>query len=75
MSDLTGVMRGAHPEVKGWNRIGIFRFLEQAERDAQPGEFPLLFLREDGRTQWLLALRPEDVEAFVSGYLENKGSA
>jgi hypothetical protein len=35
-----------HMECKDHKRIGAFRFVDQAERDASPGKTPMIFMKE-----------------------------
>lgn len=39
-------------EVKRRAKVAALRFLEQAAADAHPGREPVVFLREDGNTEW-----------------------
>ena len=71
-ADLLNALPGAHVEVKYLERIGCFRFLEQAERDKSPEEFPVLLMKETGTNRWLVAFPIEDTEEFVSSYWENQ---
>tara|TARA_R100001015_G_C4605958_1_gene161007 strand:- start:409 stop:765 length:357 start_codon:yes stop_codon:yes gene_type:complete len=54
-----------HVEVKRRAKIGAIRFLEQAERDAQDGEIPLIMLREDGDTNWSILCRVENLTGVM----------
>lgn len=71
-SDVTGVMRDCHVEVKRLKKIGVFRFLDQANRDKRDGEWPMLLVKED-RGPWLICFKAEDAQKFVDGFIENLG--
>lgn len=71
-SDILNALDNAHVEVKFHARLGVFRFLEQALKDKQDSEYPVLLLRETGQKRWLVAFPIEDTERFVSDYLRNR---
>ena len=53
-------------EVKRYAKIGALKFLRQAERDAQAtGDLPIVVMREDGDTKWVVMLRLEDCQRFA----------
>lgn len=58
--DLLGVPEGLHCEVKFYQQIAALKFLRQAERDAKAGEVPVVLMRENGDTEWVLMLRLKD---------------
>lgn len=55
--DLLGVPPGLHCEVKFYSSIAALKFLRQAERDAKPGEVPVVLMRENGDTEWVVMVR------------------
>ena len=69
-SDLSNALPGAHLEVKRYHSIAATRWYEQAVRDRKPGEFPIVLMREDGATKWLVMLAIEDSPRFATSLLE-----
>ncbi len=63
-SDVSSSIPGVHWEVKRYARIGAVRFMDQAERDAKPGDVPLLAMREDGG-RWLVVVPLDDLPRFA----------
>ncbi len=61
-ADVIGI-DGLHIEVKRRRRIAALGFLEQARRDAQAGEVPVVLMRQD-RGRWAVMLDIEDLVAF-----------
>ena len=50
-------------EVKRRTKVGVHRFVEQAQEEAKPsGAAPVVFYREDGCTDWSVVL---DAETFL----------
>ncbi len=39
-------------EVKRYKKIGLYRWIEQAEQDRQEDEIPVLLVREDHAKDW-----------------------
>ena len=68
-SDLTDALAGGHAEVKGYHKIAAARFLDQAIRDAKPGEVPFVLMKED-RGEFLVLLRMRDSVRFSSLVLD-----
>lgn len=73
-ADLLAALPGAHLEVKLYAKVAALDFLRQAERDMRAGEFPVVLMRDNGRTSWTVCIRIEDTERFVQAYLKNKES-
>lgn len=63
-ADLVTGVPGTHWEVKRRRSIGAVRFMDQAQRDARPGDLPIVALRED-RGSWLIMLEAKDLPEFV----------
>ena len=55
-ADVSSSLDGVHLEVKRYAGIAAFRFLEQAERDSDPDDLPVVAMRED-RGEWAIMLR------------------
>jgi len=53
-----------HIECKRYASIAALRFLEQAERDAASGAVPVVLMRQDGDTEWVLMLRLRNLDAL-----------
>lgn len=66
-ADVVG-LPGVHIEVKRVEALNIDKAMEQAERDARPGEMPVVFHRKNGR-KWKVTLRIED---FMELYRQAK---
>ena len=50
-------------EVKRYNKIAVRKWLDQAEASVlqyRQGEVPVVAMREDGRTGWMVLMRAED---------------
>ena len=56
---------GLHLEVKYHSSIGALRFMEQAERDCRDGEVPVVLMRENGSTRWVVMIPLPKSMAFV----------
>jgi len=63
-ADVSSSLEGVHLEVKRYAGIAAFRFLEQAERDADPDDLPVVALRED-RGEWAIMLRAKHLERMA----------
>ena len=72
-ADLLHVGRNVHVEVKNVARIGAEKYLAQAERDAGPGELPIVVMRQN-RGAWTVMFRIENSEAFSRMIAENRES-
>ena len=64
-SDVSSSLDGVHLEVKRYAGIAAFRFLEQAERDADPDDLPVVAMRED-RGEWAILFRAKDLERIAA---------
>jgi hypothetical protein len=71
-ADLTGVP-GLHCEVKRYARISALDFLQQAEMDASPDTVPVVLMREDTSTEWVVMLRVSDAPEFARRLLQMVG--
>ena len=58
-----------HWEVKGRKELTIYRFMEQACRDARRGRVPAVLLKADSKP-WLLMLRAEDLPHLLEACKE-----
>lgn len=72
--DLVNVLPGVHVEVKGRKQIACLKWLRQAERDVMASSpsrtprwphCPIVLMREDGDTEWVMMMRVSDVPSFV----------
>lgn len=59
-ADIRSSITGTHWEVKRYARIASLRFLEQAQRDAHPGDVPVVACREDGGP-WVIQVQLQDL--------------
>lgn len=57
-----------HVEAKWHERVGVFRFWDQAVEDAAGKKTPVLFVKEN-RSQWLVCVSPQ----FFFSLLEHAG--
>lgn len=64
-SDLMYGPEGLHLEVKRYAKIAACEFMEQAVRDARPGEIPVVLMRQN-EGEWLLVVRFADSPGFAS---------
>ena len=69
-ADLLNAGRNVHVEVKCVARIGAEKYLAQAERDAGPGELPIVVMRQN-RGAWTVMFRIGNSEAFSRMISEN----
>ena len=58
--------RKVHIEVKRRAKIGVMRFLQQAERDQSPDATPFVMLREDGDQRWSILVRADQLKELVN---------
>lgn len=63
-----------HIECKRYASIAAIRFLEQAERDAASGAVPVVLMRQDGDTEWVLMLRLSDLRALQTAIAVGNGA-
>ena len=68
-SDVVG-LPGIHQEVKRVERLNIVEAVDQARRDARPGEIPIVAHKRN-RCDWLVTMRAED---FFTIYREWEAS-
>ena len=57
-------------EVKRYNKIAVRKWLDQAEASViqyKQDEIPVVAMREDGRTGWMILMRAEDFFNLVEG--------
>jgi hypothetical protein len=54
-----------HLETKRIARIAAVRYLEQAEREAREGRVPVVVMRQDRDTEWVVMLRLDNVARFA----------
>ena len=64
-ADVSSSLEGVHLEVKRYAGIAAIRFLEQAERDANPEDLPMVAMRED-RGEWAILLRAKHLPEIAS---------
>tara|TARA_R100001463_G_scaffold60072_2_gene112458 strand:- start:977 stop:1321 length:345 start_codon:yes stop_codon:yes gene_type:complete len=60
-ADIVGIP-GLHFEVKRYKRISSIDFLRQAERDAVNADLPIVVMREDGDTNWVVQLKLDNLK-------------
>ena len=58
IADVVG-LPGLHQEIKFVERLNVRAAMEQSERDAAPGELPIL-AHKTSRKEWLVTLRAGD---------------
>lgn len=58
VADVEG-LPGLHQEVKFVERLNVRAAMEQSERDAAPGELPIL-AHKTSRKEWLVTMRGRD---------------
>lgn len=54
-----------HMETKRIARIAAIRYLEQAEREARESRVPVVLMRQDRDTEWVVMLRLDHVARFA----------
>ena len=64
-ADVVG-LPGVHIEVKRRERLDIYEAVEQAKREAKPGELPVVFFRKNN-SEWL-SIMP--IDACMTMYRE-----
>lgn len=64
-ADVSSSLNGVHLEVKRYAGIAAFRFLEQAERDSDPDDLPVVAMRED-RGEWAIMFRAKNLERMAA---------
>ena len=63
-ADIMNALPDTHIEVKRHAKIAALKFLRQAERDTK-GETPVVVMRENGETEWVVMLRLSDTPQFA----------
>jgi len=63
--DLLYALNGAHVEVKRYARISAIKHLEQADNDRQEGEFPVVLMRGNHDTRWVVMFYIKDTDRFT----------
>ena len=57
-------------EVKRYNKIAVRKWLDQAEASViqyKQNEIPIVAMREDGRTEWMILMRADNFLKLVEG--------
>ena len=62
-----------HVECKRRRRIAAVDYLRQAERDATAGNCPIVAMREDGDTEWVVMVRLRNARAFADAIRQAEG--
>ena len=70
-ADVVDGIPGTHCEVKGVEHLSLYKAIEQAVRDAKPGEIPYVACVKN-RKPWLVAVRVDDLRAFARAVLANE---
>ena len=70
-ADIVDGIPGTHCEVKGVERLSIYKAMEQAVRDAKLGEIPYVACVKN-RKPWLVVVRAGDLRAFARAVLANE---
>lgn len=65
-ADVVGIP-GVHIECKRTNRINVYDFVDQAQRDARDGEIPVVFFRRDN-CDWLALLPMDAVMRLIKSW-------
>jgi len=63
--DIIIELPGIHVEVKRTEALSLYPAMEQAARDTQPGEVPILLHRRNGK-RWLVVVELEELRRLVS---------
>jgi len=71
-ADVVNALPDAHIECKRIKRVAALQFLEQAERDAKPGEMPIAVFRVD-RSDAVVMFRLSDSVVFAERLAANMG--
>ena len=70
-ADVVG-LPGIHIECKRVEKLDLRAAMEQAKRDAKPGEIPAVFHRKN-REEWKVTLEIEDfIRLYERGYPERR---
>lgn len=64
-ADIVDALPNGHCEVKHRAKMAAMAYLEQAERDAKPGELPYVVMRQNGDTGWVVMFRLADSRSFA----------
>lgn len=62
-------------EVKRYKKIGLYRWIEQAEQDRREEEIPVLLIREDHAKDWWVCFPIKDTKELVSRWQQQFDSA
>lgn len=57
-ADVTG-LPGAHLEIKRTERLALYKAMAQAQRDARPGEVPIVIHRQNDK-EWVAIMALDD---------------
>ena len=68
-ADIIRALPNASVEVKNVAAIGAFKYMEQAMRDARPGELPVVMMRQGKSPLWLVMLEATKLEQLVVRFL------
>ena len=71
-ADLLHAGEDLHVEVKRRQRIAATHFMRQAEQDCGDKDVPVVLMREDNYSSWLVVLRIEDTDRFIDIIKNNK---
>ena len=66
-ADVKTDIEGVHVEVERRGKIAAIRFLEQAERDKNDEDFPIVAMRED-RGPWTVMFRLDNLQDVVRAF-------
>jgi hypothetical protein len=57
--------------VKRRKKLAVLDFIRQADRDRKPSEYPVVVMREDGSTEWVVMFFIKDTSRFLSDVTYN----
>lgn len=69
-ADVVNALPEAHVEVKRVARLGVTKYLVQADADRQAHEYPVVLARADGG-DWLVIFRMSDSARFAQSLATN----
>ena len=70
-ADVIGGIPGTHCEAKRRETLSLYPAMEQAVRDAKPGEIPYVACVKN-RKPWLVVVRAGDLRAFARAVLADE---
>lgn len=73
-ADVIGGPPGWHIECKAVERLNVWDAMKQAERDAAPGEKPMVVMKRN-RSGWLAVVRLDDLLALLGPRLDPEEAA